>query len=59
MIRQKTFIGKDYISLRTKIHKWLEKKQNIRILNTTEFPAHPQKNRKPERIIVVQYELIR
>ena len=49
-IRQKTFIGNDYISLRAKINRWLEKNPNIRVLNTSPIERGLNKRR-----IVVQY----
>ena len=59
MIRQKTFIAKDYISLRTKIHTWLEKNPGTTITSTDEYARPRKKGSGKERVIVVDYTRIR
>ena len=56
MIQFRTFHGPDYISLRTKIHKWLENDRAIRVLHTFEHPVKRKDGSVLEKVIVVQYE---
>ena len=56
MIQFRTFHGPDYISLRTKIHAWLEKRPQVRVLHTFGHDVRRKDGSIVERVIVVQYE---
>ena len=58
MIQSRTFSGPDYVSLRTKVHKWLEKDRTIRALRTFERAVKHKDGSVVVKVIVVQYENI-
>ena len=56
IIHHKIFTEKNYISLRTKIYKWLEENREIKVVDITEVKNQPEKPGPIHRAIGISYE---